>query len=230
MHRHIQKNEPLYMQVYEIVKNAIMEGVWEPGEKLFESKVANELQLSRSPVREAFRILEHEGLLVKRDHHIYVHQPSLEEMVELYQIRHSLEALSCSLAAENAKDEEINELQEIVQMTELALKEKKSQEIYECNTRFHEAIIYASNNKNLISIMDGLRAKTLYCRNVLVHFDYFRKDNFFSEHYQIYEAIKNRDRQKAKILMEHHISTDLERILALFPKAKIKNKKGGLKC
>jgi len=172
-------------------------------------------------VREALRILEYEGLIVKKDQNLFIHQPSIDDIVELYQLRFSLEALSCYLAAEVITNEEIQELDDILQMTKKAINNGELQEIYEWNTRFHEAILYASKNKHLIFIMDGLRAKVLYCRNVLIRFDYVRMDKFFDEHYSIYKAIKEGRKKRAKILMEQHIRIDLDRILTLVP-----NKKG----
>ena len=222
----IEKKEPLYIRVYDLVKKSILEGNWNPGEKLVESKIATELNLSRSPVREALRILEYEGLVVRRDQNLYIHKPSVEDIVELYQLRYSLEALSCYLAANEATEEELAKMKNILEMTKTALQKENLQEIYEWNTLFHESIIEASKNKHLISIMNSLRAKVLYCRNVLIRFDYVRKDNFIHEHLAIYKAIKEGRKNDAKALMEEHISTDLDHVLVLLPEDKIK---GGLR-
>jgi DNA-binding GntR family transcriptional regulator len=216
MQTQIQKQEPLYIQVYEVIKNFILEGRWEPGEKLVESQIAIELSLSRSPIREAFRMLEYEGLLVKKDQSIYVHKPSIEDMIELYQCRYSLEALSAELAASNATKEDLDEISYILSMTEEVLKENDAQKIVDWNTRFHDSVVYASKNKQLISLMDGLRSKILYCRNVLTRFDYYRTDNFMPEHYHIFESIKKGRSDEAKKSMENHIKTDLACILAVF--------------
>lgn len=221
----ILKSSPLYLQVYHRLKDEILEGRWEPGEKLIESKIATDINLSRSPVREAMRILEYEGLLVKKDASLFVHQPSVKDIIELYQLRFSLEALSCYLAAEYATEEEVVKMGGILQKTEYALKKEDLKAVYQWNTQFHEAIFCASKNNHLVFIMEGLRAKVLYCRNVLIHFDYFRLDNFYEEHFAIYQAIKNGDKKEAKALMETHIKTDLERILTLFPE---QSNEGGL--
>lgn len=216
MQKHIQKQEPLYIQVYEVMKSFILEGRWEPGEKLVESQIAVELSLSRSPIREAFRILEYEGLLVKKDQNIYVHKPSIQDMIELYQCRYSLEALSAELAASHATEGDLAEISEILNMTEKALQENDAQKIVDWNTRFHDSVVYASKNKQLIGLMEGLRSKILYCRNVLTRCDYHRTDNFMPEHYHIYETIKNGRFSEAKASMERHIKTDLACILAVF--------------
>lgn len=221
MQASIQKQEPLYIQVHEIIKNFILEGRWEPGEKLIESQIAVELNLSRSPVREAFRILEYEGLLVKKDQSIYIHKPSLQDMIELYQCRYSLEALSAELAASYATKEDLEEMNDILSMTEEVLQENMTQKIVDYNTRFHDSVIYASKNKHLITLMEGLRSKVLYCRNVLVRNDYHRTDNFITEHYKIYDAIKRGLSIEAKEIMESHVKTDLECILAVFKENKV---------
>lgn len=221
----IAKNDPLHLQVYAQLKQTILEGRWKPGEKLVETKIASEFQISRSPIREALRILEYEGMLVKEEQNLLVYKPSLNDIVELYQLRFSLEALSCYLAADVATVEEIDELENILKMTKEALESEDRREVLEWNTKFHEFIIYISKNKHLISVMDGLKAKILYCRNVLIRLDYVRMDNFFQEHMDIFLSIKKGEKEKGKALMEKHINTDLERILKLFPK---ENLKGGL--
>lgn len=195
----IDRKDPLYLQVYEQLKQHILSQNWKPGEKVIESKIAAELKLSRSPVREALRILEHEGLLTKKDQNLYIYHPSVEDIIELYQLRYSLEALSCYLAAEAANEEELAYLKEIILMTESALEKGNKQEIYEWNTLFHETIIGASKNKHLITVMDSLQAKVLYCRNVLVQFDYMRVDSFIQEHIAIYESIREQKRRRPNV-------------------------------
>lgn len=222
----INKEEPLYQQVYEQLKKHILDGGWSPGEKLIETKIAKQFQLSRSPIRESLRILEHEGFLVKREQNLYVFQPSLKDIIELYQLRSSLESLSCYLAADVATAGETEQLKEILEKTETALEKGDTEEIYKWNTQFHETIIQASGNTHLIHIMNSLRAKVLYCRNVLVQFAYVRVDSFIHEHFNIYQAIKEGRKDEAKYLMERHIRVDLDCILDLFPNEKLE---GGLK-
>src|SRR5690625_5112611 len=213
----INKSEPLYQQVYDQLKQHILDGGWNPGEKLIESKIEKNLKLRRSPVRETMGILKHKGFLVKRWKKLYVLQPDLNDIIELYQLRQSIESLACALAAEIATVDEIEDLREILEQTVADLKEGNTSEIYQCNTRFHEAIIRASGNSHLISVMNGLRAKVLYCRNVLVQFAYVRVDSFIDEHFNIYQAIRDGRGDDAKLLMEKHIRIDLDCILALFP-------------
>lgn len=221
----IEKNEPLYVQVYDQIKRSIIEGDWEPGEKLIESKIASDMNISRSPIREAFRILEHEGMVVKKNQNLHIHTPSVKDIVELYQLRFSLESLTCYLAAQVRNDQEIIKLKEILSDTAQAIEAQDLKQVYECNTRFHETIIQTSRNAHLISILDNLREKIFYCRNVLLRLDYVRLDNFIGEHFNIYIAIKEGRAEEAKKLMEEHIRTDLNRILKLFPNEKLK---GGL--
>lgn len=218
MIENIQKQEPLYLQVYENFKKSILEGRWSPEEKIVESKIAAELNLSRSPVREAIRLLEFEGLLVKKDHYLYVNHPSVEDIIEMYQCRIGLEAFTCYLAAMEATEEEIQEMGSIIDETEKAMVDGETKKIYEYNTRFHEAVIYSTKNKHLISIMETLRSKILYCRNVLLRYDYVRAGNFLEEHRNIYLAIRNKNKVEARKLMEEHITIDLNCILALFNK------------
>lgn len=216
----IQKQEPLYLQVYEVIKTEILEGRWEPDKRIVESQIAQELNLSRSPIREAIRVLEHEGLLVKKDLNLYIYKPSINDLIELYQCRSSLEALSSELAALNATPDDVVELSEILRMTKIELTENDAKKIVEWNTRFHDTIVYASKNKQLISLMEGLRSRVIFCRNVLARRDYHRTDNFIPEHVKIYEAIKDGNAPEARQLMETHVKIDLECILAVFDEKK----------
>lgn len=220
----IEKTKPLYLQVYNILKKEILEKKWSPGERLIESQIATNLNLSRSPVREALRVLEYEGLIVRSDQNLYIYNPSVKDIVELYQLRFSLEALSSRLAAEAATEEELIEMKFILKMTREALDNGDVQGVYECNTRFHDAILYASKNKHLIDMMESLRSKVLFCRNTLIRTDYVRMDNFIYEHNDIFQALKERRKEDVKSLMEKHISIDLKCILNLFPN----NLEGGL--
>lgn len=221
----IEKNNPLYVQVYDQIKRSIINGDLKPGEKLIESKIASNMNISRSPIREAFRILEHEGTVVKKNQNLYIHIPSVKDIVELYQLRYSLESLTCYLAAQVRSNQDILMLKKILSDTEEALEAKDLKLINKCNTRFHETIIQMSGNAHLVSILDNLREKIFYCRNVLLQLDYVRLDSFFNEHYNIYIAIKKGRREEAKKLMEEHVRIDLDRILKLFPDEEIK---GGL--
>src|SRR5690625_3171121 len=133
----INKSEPLYQQVYDQLKQHMLDGGWDTVEILIESKIAKNLQLSRSPVRESMRILEHEGFLVKREQNLYVFQPDLNDIIELYQLRQSIESLACALAAEIATVDEIEDLREILEQTVADLKEGNTSEIYQCNKRLH---------------------------------------------------------------------------------------------
>ncbi len=95
----IQRAQPLVVQVYEHLRSAILTGELEPGEKINETQLAAQLKVSRSPVREAIRLLTTEQLLVEKDGMIQVFKPSLDDFLELYEVRLTIEPAVAAKAA-----------------------------------------------------------------------------------------------------------------------------------
>jgi DNA-binding GntR family transcriptional regulator len=208
------------VQAYNIIRKAILDGKYQPGEKIKEIKLAEILGVSRGPVREAIRILVQEGLLVQIDGHLCVYKPTFQDLVDLYLCRESLESLASGLAAKHITDEELEELAGILQQTREAIAANNRSEIIRLNTMFHDKIIHASRNKELINILNTIRSKVLFMRNN-GHQSYFREDDFIEEHEAIYRMILARDEANAIKEMKLHIQKDIEKFYAL------KEKNGG---
>ncbi len=97
----IARAEPLTDQVYGYLRQQILTGHIEPGSRIVESKIARELQVSRSPVREAIRLLHRDGLLVLCDGGITLFQPSLKDFKDLYELRFAVEPVAARLTAQH---------------------------------------------------------------------------------------------------------------------------------
>jgi DNA-binding GntR family transcriptional regulator len=214
----IIKSENLHVQAYNIIKSLILEGKFQPGEHVKEMKLAEQLGVSRGPVREAVKILVQEGLLLVQDNgRLHVYNPTFEDLVNLYQCRESLESLAASLAAKNITDAELNELSATLDLTREAIAADARKRMIDLNTEFHDKIIVASRNRELISILGTIRSKVYFMRNN-GHLAYFRDNNFIEEHEAIYREIRAGNEAGSEREMRAHIKKDVEKFHTLFEK------------
>ncbi|WP_077303047.1 GntR family transcriptional regulator [Virgibacillus pantothenticus] len=207
----IIKPESLHLQAYAILKGEILEGEYRPGERIVEAKIANKLGISRGPVREAIRMLIQDGLLMYNDGYVRVYQPTLEDVVDIFQCRESLEALAVSLAIEQITDNEKKQLANNLELTYHAYQQKKSIELSKLDQEFHDIIIQASRNKQLIELLDVIRTKIHYMRITMVQGEFY--PSFVSEHEKLIRFLVDGKETKATTLMKTHIQKGLEGVL-----------------
>ncbi|PPA71344.1 GntR family transcriptional regulator [Jeotgalibacillus proteolyticus] len=209
----IEKRKSIHYQLYQIIKERIIRGTYNPGERLYEAKLARELNISRSPVREALRLLENEGLLIQDEQsRIFVYEPSSVDVEHIYQCRQVLESLAASLAAENASDKELNEILDTALHSQMTVDEDCEENKYkliELNSHYHDLIIQYSKNPRLKKQVNSLRTLTFFYRRLNVD-DPRRRKQIVEQHIEIAHAIAARDKDKAASLMNAHIRTDME--------------------
>jgi DNA-binding GntR family transcriptional regulator len=208
----IQKSDPLYLQVYTLLRDELTRGHYKPGEKLVESKLAAKYEVSRGPIREAMGRLEQEGLIVQKGNYSYVIEFTKKDVMDLYQCRKALESMAAELATIHITEEELVQLKEALNKSEAALKKANSKEVVHYNTLFHDTIVNSSRNETLINILKGISGKILYYRNNIIG-NYHRYDDFITEHKAIFNEIAKKDSIAAKKLMEHHIDSDIAAFL-----------------
>lgn len=208
----IDKPVPFYDQIYNSMKQMIVQGVFQPGERIYEAKLAREFSVSRSPVREAVRALEKEGLLVIDDKSkITVYKPSMKDVEDIYQCRMVLESLAARLTTRLSSNRELKEIETTLVQTKKLLEgedEQKSETVISLNAKFHDLLVQYSQNKRLQKQIHDLRSLTYYFR-VLNFQGENRKWTIFNEHQEVFEAIKERDEEKAGSVMTAHINNDL---------------------
>ncbi|QQK78657.1 GntR family transcriptional regulator [Salicibibacter cibi] len=205
----IVKSEPFHIQAYKQIHTYLLNKEFSPGEKLTETGLATRLGISRGPVREAIRMLLHDGLLVQKGSHVYVYEPNFNDVIDLYRCRERLESLAAELAAEYMTNDAKKKLFHFVNQTETALNNNEpDKKIASLNKAFHEHIVHSSKNGHLIQFMDLIHSKNNYMRNVLLS-DRTRKWVFIDEHRQIAEAISEGKKEKAGFAMKEHIQKDL---------------------
>ncbi|AOY75184.1 GntR family transcriptional regulator [Clostridium formicaceticum] len=203
----IENYKPLRELVFQHLREAILEGKLEPGRRLMEMQLAEELGVSRTPVREAIRKLELEGLVMMVPRKgAYVADVSVRDVMEVLEIRGALEGLAASLAAERMTDEQIEMLRATAQQFKEYHLEQDTQGMIEKDIEFHEIIFLATRNQKLYQVSQSLREQ-IYRFRVKYISEYSKSDQLVTEHDRILQAIAEREPEKAYIYGMEHIAS-----------------------
>ncbi|MEW6184024.1 MAG: GntR family transcriptional regulator [Bacillota bacterium] len=197
--------KPLREVVFESLREAIIKGVMKPGERIMEVQLAEELGVSRTPVREAIRKLELEGLVVMLPRRgAYVAGISVKDIADVFEVRAALEALAAGLAAERITDEELENLERsLVEITEVS-DSRDIGAVVDRDTRFHDIIYRASRNAWLLQIITHLQDQLQRFRMTTLSRP-GRTREAVEEHKKIVEAISERNSELAAQLAREHI-------------------------
>lgn len=212
--------KPLRELVFESLREAIIQGRLKPGERLMEIQMADEMGVSRTPVREAIRKLELEGFVVMIPRKgAYVSGISVKDIVDVFEVRAALEALAAGLAAERITDEELEELERtLVQISEHSDKDDLGA-IVETDIIFHDLIYRACRNERLVQIITHLKEQIQRFRTTSLSQPGRSKDAL-GEHRGIVEAISERNVEVAQNLARDHIENAEQSLLNAMREAK----------
>jgi len=199
MNQGIKNSRSASHQAYEVMRDRILNGDISSGTKIVEERLAQELGCSRTPIREALRQLEYEGLIVNKK----VVQPTEKDLRNLFQVRILLEGFSSQTAAIYLPEKELNSLSHCIEVG----REGTTEQVMKANARFHEIIVQASGNSQIIDIINRMQSIIYLFRKTVV---LNKRPHLIEEHEKIYEAIKARDEEAAKRLMEDHLQADLD--------------------
>ena len=201
----IQNHRPLREIVYEELKLLILTGKISPGMRLMEEELAEDMGVSRTPIREAIRKLEKEGLItIEPCRGAYVSQISTKDMVEILEVRQNMEGLAAELAAQRMSEEDKEKLRNIAKAYEEAVAAGDMAEMIRCDTAFHHIIVEATQNKILIQMVEQLQEMVLRFR--YIYYDNFKRaEQMLSEHQAIYEAIAGGNTEVARESANVHI-------------------------
>lgn len=196
---------PLRDVVFKTLREAILKGNLAPGERLMEIQLANQLGVSRTPIREAIRKLELEGLVIMIPRRgAEVARITEKDLRDVLEVRASLEELAIGLACERITDEEIGELRKALENFREVLREGDVTKIAESDVDFHDIIFSATQNARLIQIVNNLREQ-MYRYRLEYLKDYTTHDRLYKEHQQITDAVSDRDKERARKLIVEHI-------------------------
>jgi DNA-binding GntR family transcriptional regulator len=188
---------------YDLILDAIDQGLYRPGDRLVESELADRFGVSRTPIREALQRLETQSLLTRDGRSLIVASLDHAQMAELYAVRQELEGLAAKLAAKHAADEEIHVLREMVEADRALLSDPEA--LARANRRFHHQIHLASHNRFLVQQLDLVyRSMALMARTSLAAAG--RGEKALAEHGAIVDAIADRDGDRAAQALRDHLS------------------------
>jgi DNA-binding GntR family transcriptional regulator len=196
---------PIREIVLERLRKAIIEGSLEPGDRLVETYIAENMGVSRTPVREAFRQLEIEGLAenVPRKGTI-VKGISQKDILEIYEIREMLEGLSARLACSNISKQQIDDLKEKISKMEQLIDSKDSTGYWKLHGEFHDIIQYVSGNKRLIDQMKQINEYLADLRTRTLVMDK-RRRGAMDEHKKLIKAFEEKDGMLAEKIGREHV-------------------------
>jgi DNA-binding GntR family transcriptional regulator len=207
--------KPLREIVFESVRGAIISGVLKPGERMMEVQLAEKLGVSRTPIREAIRKLELEGLVIMMPRKgAYVADLSLKDITDVLEIRAALEGMAAGLAALRITDEEIEELELTALQFHQAIEADDFDMIVQKDIEFHDRIFKATRNDKLLQITNNLREQVQRFRIMYINKSNKSKD-LAKEHYEIAEAISKRDINMAERIAKRHIENAEKYILTM---------------
>lgn len=199
---------------YERIKRAILDGTFQPGEALVESAVAEWCGVSRTPVREALTRLEQDGLVARTDRGVIVRERTPEEILDIYEVRITLQTLAARVAAERATALDRVRLEKLCVRAEQA-DPSDGQQLAERNRAFHHAVVLASHNETLIDLLERLDMHLLRYPATTLQYP-GRWDEALVEHRALVEAIAARDADRAAELASTHFTTARDVRLALW--------------
>lgn len=194
-------------RVFQNIRENIINGVYKENEELRENTIAKELGVSRTPVREALRQLELEGLVkIVPNRGAFVQGITGKDVKDIYAIRSMLEGLCARWATEHITEEQIDELEEIILLSEFHLKRDKeqSQQVTELDGKFHDILYEASNSRILKHVLSDFHKYVKMARKASVT-DKVRAEKSIEEHKSILKAIKNKDAGQAEALANAHM-------------------------
>ena len=197
--------KPLRELVCENIRQAIIDGTFSPGERLMEIQLADEMGVSRTPVREAIRKLELEGVVVMIPRRgTYVADISIKDITEIYEIRTSLDVLAAGLAAERITDEELETLNRLLVEFGQHVNDGNMEKIVEVDTAFHDILYMASRNERLRMIINNLREQVTGIRSRSMSYP-GRLMETMNEHRILVDCIAARDVESAQIAARNHM-------------------------
>lgn len=197
--------KPLRELVLEAIREAIINGTLKPRERLMEIQLAEELGVSRTPIREALRKLEMEGFIVMVPRKgAYVADLSFKDIADVFEIRSALEGLAASLAAERITEEELDEMERCLVEKAEAIATNDIEKLVRVDTKFHDTIYKASRNERLSNIINNLREQIQRYRATTLAYP-GRMQESLDEHRAIVEALQARDTKLARQLAGEHI-------------------------
>ncbi|NLD52238.1 MAG: GntR family transcriptional regulator [Clostridiales bacterium] len=198
-------SKPIREIAYETLKHAIITGEIPAGSRIVETVYANKLHISRTPLREAFRKLELDGLVsCEQRRGVVVRAFTIEDIEEIFSIRNALWALIMPSIIDNVSEEDLTEIRELLTRMDAAQIAEDVDSLAKLNRQFHRRIERISGKKRILRVIDSqeeyiMRFSTMTIASIV------RRSNAHQEHHQILDCLEKRDLKRLDQLMKHHL-------------------------
>lgn len=197
---------PLRDIVFNTLREAILKGELLPGERLMEIQLASKLGVSRTPIREAIRMLEQEGLAVTMPRKgAEVARMTLKDMEDVLEVREALDELAAQIACDKITKEQLAALKKTKEEFVTSIEDGDVKKLAEADVRFHDVIYNSTDNTKLVTLLNNLREQMYRYR-----IEYLKNpDNYpglLKEHDDIVEALEARDKAKVTEIMHKHVA------------------------
>ena len=203
---------PLRDVVFNTLREAILKGDLKPGERLMELQLASKLGVSRTPIREAIRMLEQEGLAVTTPRKgAEVAKMTLKDMEDVLEIRDALDELAVRIACQKISDEQLRQLEDMKELFEKSTQTGNVKKIAEADVTFHDVIYEATGNPKLVTLLNNLREQVYRYRVEYIK-DPKNYPTLIAEHEAILESLNNRDVKNAVEAMHVHVANQAEAV------------------
>lgn len=210
----IEKNKSMCEKVYDTLKQMIIDGVIKPGERIIETEYSNKFQISRTPIREAIRMLELEGLVESQTTGgVIVKTLTREEISEIYKIRIALESLIIEEIIKKINNQDIKKLEKVLKNTKKAFEVKDIEKVFSLFTEFNQILYDIASLPKVTGMINNINLYLKRFRKLSID-NPSRKEEAFEDHVQILEAIKNKELSTAISINRMHLEKSMNFILS----------------
>ncbi|MCK8059207.1 MULTISPECIES: GntR family transcriptional regulator [unclassified Fusibacter] len=200
-----KENKSLTSIIFDRIREDILNDQYITGDKIVEAKLAEELGVSRTPVREALKQLELDGLVENIPNRgVVVKGISKQDITDIYTIRQAIEGIAATWCIERISQSEIDELKELFELMEFYTFKKDVDKISELNTKFHEVIYHSTKSRYLEHVLKDFQIFIKSTRNKSLK-SKGRLEEALEEHRIILDAIMAKDIEAAKAGINHHV-------------------------
>jgi DNA-binding GntR family transcriptional regulator len=217
----VHKKKSLREEVYQSLRKSILYGKLKAGQRLIEEQLAGQVEISRTPVREAFHKLERDELVTRLPKGGFaVREFTKEDVEEIFGIRTALESYAAYLATLHIAPDKISILEKKLKESEDALKKGNDDQVVRLNTEFHDLLYKSCKSRKLVEMINTFRDYFYRYRSVLLHIDdAIRISN--EDHRQMLEAMKKKNPRLAERLVRRHLARGKELVLREIDKGRM---------
>ncbi|MGN0710127.1 MAG: GntR family transcriptional regulator [Anaerovoracaceae bacterium] len=202
---------PISNNLFSQLQKEILQGKLRAGEKLTEQSICDKYKVSRTPVREALRQLEMEGLIETIPNRgAFVVGFSRQDLADMYELRKAYEVQAVKWAIERITDEEMEDLEETFEFMEFYTQKNDIDKMLNINTGFHQLIYTASHNRMLQHVLSSYQIYVKHCRRPGPYPENYLAD-VLEEHRAIFKAFQDRDVEAGVAAMQHHMDNSMAR-------------------